>query len=98
MARPIGLEPTTRGLGNRCSILLSYGRILNNNGGESGIRTHEAGYYPLNRLAGDRLQPSRPSLRILKLLSMMVRPERFEPPTYRSVVCCSIQLRYRRTT
>jgi hypothetical protein len=26
MVRPDGLEPPTRGLGNRCSILLSYGR------------------------------------------------------------------------
>jgi hypothetical protein len=25
--RPAGLEPATPGLGNRCSILLSYGRI-----------------------------------------------------------------------
>lgn len=26
MVRPGGLEPPARGLGNRCSILLSYGR------------------------------------------------------------------------
>lgn len=28
MVRPGGLEPPARGLGNRCSILLSYGRTL----------------------------------------------------------------------
>ncbi len=27
MARPAGFEPATPGLGNQCSILLSYGRI-----------------------------------------------------------------------
>ncbi len=38
MARPEGVEPPTRGLGNRCSILLSYGRIKKN-GAPEGIRT-----------------------------------------------------------
>ncbi len=28
----------------------------------------------------------------------MVRPERFELPTYRFVACCSIQLSYERPT
>jgi hypothetical protein len=28
MVRPGGLEPPARGLGNRCSIHLSYGRIF----------------------------------------------------------------------
>ncbi len=28
MVRPKGLEPLAHGLGNRCSILLSYGRII----------------------------------------------------------------------
>lgn len=28
MVRPEGLEPPARGLGNRCSILLSYGRNI----------------------------------------------------------------------
>ena len=27
LVRPAGLEPATPGLGNRCSILLSYGRM-----------------------------------------------------------------------
>ena len=31
------------------------------------------------------------------MVKNMVRPERFELPTYRSVVCCSIQLSYGRT-
>ncbi len=96
MVRPEGLEPPTNGLGNRCSILLSYGRLTcvahqikmarpagfepattgfvvrysiqlsygrSFNGGESGIRTHDTGFSPYNRLAGDRLRPTRPSLR-----------------------------------
>ena len=29
---------------------------------------------------------------------MVVRPERFELPTYRFVACCSIQLSYERPT
>ncbi len=40
MARPEGLEPPTRGLGNRCSILLSYGRI---------IMAERAGFEPAER-------------------------------------------------
>ena len=28
MARPVGLEPTAYGLEGRCSIQLSYGRII----------------------------------------------------------------------
>lgn len=28
MVRPKGLEPLAHGLGNRCSILLSYGRMI----------------------------------------------------------------------
>jgi hypothetical protein len=31
VVRPAGLEPATPGLGNRCSILLSYGRIEGTN-------------------------------------------------------------------
>jgi hypothetical protein len=74
--------------------LLYPAELRAQNGGESGIRTHEAGFDPLNRLAGDRLQPTRPSLR--NDLNTMVRPERFELPAYRSVVCRSIQLSYGR--
>jgi hypothetical protein len=48
MVRPKGLEPLTHGLGNRCSVHLSYGRPMSffilmitskQNGAPAGIRT-----------------------------------------------------------
>jgi hypothetical protein len=96
MVRPGGLEPPARGLGNRCSVLLSYGRKINGapgrnrthsllirsqtlypvelqahiNGGERGIRTLDTDFRPYNRLAGDRLRPTRPSLHVLANIYM----------------------------
>jgi hypothetical protein len=42
MVRPKGFEPLARGLESRCSIQLSYGRMLNEIGAGDGNRTHAA--------------------------------------------------------
>ena len=39
MVRPGGLEPPAHGLGNRCSIHLSYGRRIKKSGDPGRIRT-----------------------------------------------------------
>src|ERR1035437_9573684 len=52
LARPAGLDPATTGLGNRCSIHLSYGRIP----GRSPASKHlmDRGRWPTPEPAGER--------------------------------------------
>lgn len=94
MVRPKGLEPLAHGLGNRCSILLSYGRMIIPQvltflwGGLTVWSQIKRGKHKFS------LQKRNPvcSMELLE----MVRPEGFEPPTSRFVACHSIQLSYGR--
>ena len=93
MVRPKGLEPLAHGLGNRCSIHLSYGRMI-----MSWVRFGRE-HPPLPGLPtkkGENISFPFPQVEPPIFVVEMVRPEGFEPPTSRFVACHSIQLSYGR--
>ena len=94
MVRPKGLEPLAHGLGNRCSIHLSYGRMVFYR--LSPVRCRPAAVWSLTSKMGKPLFSPPPGHSQSSVQLQMARPEGFEPPTSRFVACHSIQLSYGR--
>ena len=88
MVRPEGFELPTYRFVACCSIQLSYERLVKKNVSRS-LKYGQALFYAFRqkKTCGKQVY-----------CRSVVRPERFELPTYRFVACCSIQLSYERPT